>query len=281
MNSGSDDFGLTVDFNFKPDSKTFQKGYFSSNRPSGMGNDDIYEFNMVKTEPKPVAVPMGELFLDVYVLEKIRKDPSDPNSMVLARKPINKATLHMMQKDEKESFDIKDGEKVSIKLKKGASYKFMAAAVDYLTNTATFSASGINPIPGEDLRFDLEIVLDKVLKNKEINLENIYYDFDKWDIRSDAMPTLNKLAEILIANPDIKIQLGSHTDCRGTNSYNQILSQKRAQSVVDYLISQKIAPERLSAIGYGESKPSENCECNKCTEDEFQINRRTTFTILD
>jgi len=75
--------------------------------------------------------------------------------------------------------------------------------------------------------------------------------------------------------------LGSHTDCRGGTAYNQILSQKRAQSVVDYLIAQQIAPERLTAVGFGESKPAVNCECSKCSEDEYQTNRRTTFTILE
>lgn len=281
MNSGSDDFGLTIDPDFKPDSKVFQRGYFTSNRPDGSGNDDIYEYKLVKAEPKPVQAPPGDIYLDVYVLEKIRKDPADPNSTVLARKPIEKASLSMITKDEKQIFEIKNGEKISIKLKQGVNYKFNGSSSGFLTNSASFSTAGINPLPGEDIRFDLEIVLDKVFKNKEINLENIYYDFDKWDIRADAIPTLNKLAELLISNPEIKIQLASHTDCRGTTGYNQTLSQKRAQSVVDYLITQKIAPERLSAIGYGESKPAVECECNKCLEEEFQINRRTTFTILE
>lgn len=281
MNSGYDDFGLTIDPTFKPDSRVFQKGYFTSNRPGGSGKDDIYEFKIVKQDPKPIQAPPGDIYLDVFVLEKIRKDPNDPNSQVLARKPIKQAKLNYANKDEKLSVNINDGEGVSIKLKAGQNYKFIATADNYLTGTSSFSAVGINPMPGGDLRFDLEIVLDKIIKNKEINLENIYYDFDKWDIRTDATPTLNKLAEVLINNPEIKIQLASHTDCRGTSSYNQTLSQKRAQSVVDYLILQKIAPERLTAIGYGESKPAVNCECNKCTEDEYQANRRTSFTILD
>ncbi|MBL7831247.1 MAG: OmpA family protein, partial [Saprospiraceae bacterium] len=234
-----------------------------------------------KQDPKPIQAPPGDIYLDVFVLEKIRKDPNDPNSQVLARKPIKQAKLNYANKDEKLSVNINDGEGVSIKLKAGQNYKFIATADNYLTSTSSFSAVGINPVAGGDLRFDLEIVLDKIIKNKEINLENIYYDFDKWDIRTDATPTLNKLAEVLINNPEIKIQLASHTDCRGTSSYNQTLSQKRAQSVVDYLILQKIAPERLTAIGYGESKPAVNCECNKCTEDEYQANRRTSFTILD
>ncbi|HMZ73251.1 MAG TPA: OmpA family protein [Saprospiraceae bacterium] len=281
MNSGSDDFGLTVDPGFMPNENVFKKGYFSSNRPGGSGKDDIYEFRLVKVEPKPKAAPPGDLYLDVYVLEKIRKDPADPNSTVIARKPIKNAKLTVLNLEGKKDYNTSADEAVSIKLNPGAQYQFTAGADGFLTGTSVFSAVGISPIPGQDQRFELEIVLDKIFKNKEIILENIYYDFDKWDIRQDAMPTLNKLAGLLKSNPDIKIQLGSHTDCRGGTAYNQILSQKRAQSVVDYLIAQQIAPERLTAVGFGESKPAVNCECSKCSEDEYQTNRRTTFTILE
>ncbi len=112
-------------------------------------------------------------------------------------------------------------------------------------------------------------------------LENIYYDYDKWDIRPDAEPTLNKLSDVLRQNPDIRIQLGSHTDCRGNDGYNQDLSQRRAQSAVNYLIGKGIDPNRLSAIGYGEAQPVASCACARCTEGEHQTNRRTTFKIVE
>ena len=117
--------------------------------------------------------------------------------------------------------------------------------------------------------------------DKEIRLENIYYDFDKANIREDAQPTLNDLARNLELNPDIRIQLGSHTDCRGSSRYNQDLAQRRAQAAVDYLISLGIDPGRLVAFGYGESEPEADCICNRCTEEEHQINRRTTFKIIE
>ena len=134
-----------------------------------------------------------------------------------------------------------------------------------------------NPIQ----KFEVELVLDKIFKYKEITLENIYYDYDKWDIRADAQPTLNKLAETLAQNPQIKIQLSSHTDCRGNDDYNASLSQKRAESAVNYLITKGIEPARLSAKGYGESQPAVSCNCNKCSEAEHQANRRTTFKVLE
>ena len=82
-------------------------------------------------------------------------------------------------------------------------------------------------------------------------------------------------------NPQVKIQLSSHTDCRSSNTYNETLSQKRAESAVNYLISKGLDPVRLIAKGYGESQPAVGCDCKKCTEEEHQANRRTTFKVLE
>ena len=91
---------------------------------------------------------------------------------------------------------------------------------------------------------------------------------------------LNALATILIDNGRIRIELGSHTDCRADDDYNLELSQKRAQSAVDYLINKGIKADRLIARGYGETNFAVNCECNTCSDDEHQANRRTTFKIV-
>ena len=145
-----------------------------------------------------------------------------------------------------------------------------------------FSTVGIAKDPANPIqKYEVELVLDQIFKNKEIVLDNIYYDFDKSDIREDAKPTLNQLANTLKQNPSIKIQLSSHTDCRGNEGYNEELSQRRAQSAVDYLISLGINANRLIAKGYGESNPAVICNCSNCTEEEHQKNRRTTFKILE
>ncbi|MCZ2337411.1 MAG: OmpA family protein [Chitinophagales bacterium] len=128
--------------------------------------------------------------------------------------------------------------------------------------------------------FNLRLVLDKIYENKEINLPDIYYDYDKWDIKQAAMPTLDKLVKLMQDNPQIKIQLSSHTDCRGDAAYNMELSQKRAQSAVDYLIAKGIPQHKLVAKGYGETALLIRCVCEACTEAEHQINRRTTFKIV-
>ncbi|HTL81170.1 MAG TPA: OmpA family protein, partial [Bacteroidia bacterium] len=116
--------------------------------------------------------------------------------------------------------------------------------------------------------------------NKPIRLENIYYDYNKWNIRPDAAVELDKLVKIMQDNPQIKIELSSHTDSRGSDSYNMKLSQKRAQSAVDYIVSKGISKDRITAKGYGESVPLNRCTNGvKCTEDEWQFNRRTEFKV--
>jgi len=128
-----------------------------------------------------------------------------------------------------------------------------------------------------DTTYRVTIRLDSLELNKTFVLENIYYDLDKYDIRPDAAIELDKLVEILQDNPTLTIELSSHTDSRASDSYNMTLSQRRAESAVNYLISRGIATERMIAKGYGERQliiP------NARTEEEHQRNRRTEFTIL-
>lgn len=123
--------------------------------------------------------------------------------------------------------------------------------------------------------------LDPIFKNKEIVIDNIFYDFDQWAIREDARPPLDQLSTILKNNPQINIQISSYTDCRGTDEYNLELSQKRAEAAVEYLKSTGIPARRLSAQGYGESNLVIKCVCEDCTEEQHQANRLTTFKIID
>ena len=117
-----------------------------------------------------------------------------------------------------------------------------------------------------------------MILEKAIVLDNIYYDLNKADIRSDALPELDKLVKILRDNPTIRIELSSHTDSRSSDDYNLILSQQRAQAAVDYLVSQGITPDRLVAKGYGETQLLIS---NAQTEEEHQTNRRTEFKVIE
>jgi peptidoglycan-associated lipoprotein len=291
VNSGADDFGLVRDPRIPPNDKVLQTGYFTSNRSEGSGNDDIYRYEMLPEPPAPpvVANPQNtglprrtKLRLDIFVLEKVFANPSDPNSKVLGRKALPGAQLEIVVNNTRQLATVNEEGNYSILLDDNTEYAFTASKSGFLTNAARFSSAGIGRDPAlEEQVYELEVVLDKIYLNKEIILENIYYDFDKWDIREDAKPTLNALAENLRLNPSIRIQLASHTDCRGNDAYNLELSQKRAQSAVDYLIAAGIDALRLSPKGFGETQPSVDCLCTRCTEEQHQANRRTTFAIVE
>jgi outer membrane protein OmpA-like peptidoglycan-associated protein len=113
-----------------------------------------------------------------------------------------------------------------------------------------------------------------------VRLDNIFYDFNKADIRPDAALELDKLVATLLENPTVKIELSSHTDCRGKDAYNLSLSERRAKSAVDYVISKGIAKDRLKSKGYGKSKPAVDCKCEQCTDEDHEQNRRTEFKVL-
>ncbi len=113
------------------------------------------------------------------------------------------------------------------------------------------------------------------------NIENIYYDLDKWNVRTDAREELEKIVKILKQNPSIKIDIASHTDSRQSKAFNQALSQRRAKSTMEYLVYRGIAKTRITAKGYGESQLVNNCADGvKCSEAEHQQNRRSAFVIM-
>jgi len=288
INSPADDFGYLKDPSRDLPEGVIEQGYFSSSRKDGIGSDDIYRF--VKYVPPPTP-PEEEatkeeieykMILEGYVLEKIFEVTGDPNSEVLGRKPLPGSKVIASFSGRTEKFKIgKDGF-FTLELEEETDYEFFASRPEYLSNSNRFSTKGIGKDPNLPvMTFEIEIVLDKIYKDKEIVLKDIYYDFDKWAIREDAKPTLNELAQLLRENPTIAIEMGSHTDCRGSVRYNEDLSKRRAQSAVDYLITKGIAPGRLGAKGYGENVPAADCACSKCTEEEHQRNRRTTFKIVE
>ena len=295
INSGADDFGYVVDYRAPiVEPKVIHKGYFTSTRDDSKGNDDIYSFTRMVPPPPPPPPPIDTtkketiaevehtLILKGYVLEKIYQNPDNPNSKVLGRKPLAGAAVKISLDDVEEDIRVGEDGLFEIILEEDATYKFVASQEGYLNNDAKFSTKNIAKDPENPTQeFLVEIELDKIFKNREIVLDNIYYDYNESFIRNDAKPTLNELADILLQNPAIKIELASHTDCRGREKYNQELSQRRAQAAVGYLISTGVAGERLTARGYGKNALLINCECDDCSEEDHQANRRTTFKILD
>ncbi len=124
------------------------------------------------------------------------------------------------------------------------------------------------------------VELDKIQLNKAIKIENIYYDLDKDFIRADAALELDKIVTLMRDNPTLEIELGSHTDSRGSDAYNMDLSQRRARSAVDYIVSRGTQRYRIVAKGYGETRLTNRCSNGvRCNKTEHQANRRTEFTV--
>jgi peptidoglycan-associated lipoprotein len=285
INSGGDDFGIALLYQH-PDDSVLLSGYFSSNRP-GSANDDIYYFE--QRIPPPVILPPPVYILAGSVKEPVYEIPGNPNSKVTGNKhlPGAKVTLTYREQGAETPVSVAldadaSGEfKTILEKPETKDYRIDATKESYLSANKLFNTRHLSPKDGDTVVIRHELTLSPIFKEVEIVLENIYYDLDKWDIREDAKPTLDILTNMLKENPGIQIELASHTDSRGSNSYNQTLSQRRAQSVVNYLISQGIDTRRLVAKGYGEERLVNQCKDGvTCTDEEHQQNRRTTFSIL-
>lgn len=246
INTSYDDFGIAFD-------RDLEIGLLSSNRPGGQGDDDIYAFSL---KPKPKT-------------RKICGKVIDPKYI-----PVEGVNIFFLDNAKKMvRILITDGEgRYCTEVEEDASYTILGKKVSFEDNCMLFefSESMLNP---DDL------VLTPYEIDNTYEVDEIYYDLDKYQIRKDEQPALDELAKIMRENP-ITIELGSYTDCRGSDEYNIELSQKRAESVIRYLILQGIDPIRMSAKGYGESMPVNHCTDGvECTEEEHQANRRTEFKV--
>ncbi|SFO16465.1 WD40-like Beta Propeller Repeat [Algoriphagus ornithinivorans] len=265
INSPADDFGIF--FTNYP-----KEGFLSSNREGGIGDDDIYYF--VDKTPKPKIV---NVLLNVTTQERVAGQANQvlPQARVVLYDGNNKQLGG--------DFSNTNG-RVRFTLTPEADYTIIASKNGYFSKSIPYTTKGKTPDPSTlvqdvtNVTLDTTLVLDQLILDKSIILENIYYDLDKADIRADAAKELDKLVQILKDNPSIRIELSSHTDDRASDSYNLNLSQRRAQSAVDYIVSQGISRDRLVAKGYGETQliiP------NAQTEEEHQVNRRTEFKVIE
>lgn len=286
INSGGDDFSFIVDYNAKPKNGIVQQGYFSSSRV-GSGKDDIFRFSKLKVEsivPEVVSPEVKKtIFLTVATFTNEFNISDDPNSGVKSKTKLGETLIKILDASGNKISDAySDGNGFYYtEIPKEKELQIIAAKLGYLNTTAVVTTKNVVFEGQENSKtINIDLILDKIYTDREINLENIYYDYDKWDIKAEAKPTLDALLKILKDNPQIKVQLSSHTDCRGDDIYNMELSQKRAQSVVDYLTINGIKAERLVAKGYGESQLINGCNCDECTEKEHLSNRRTTFKIV-
>ncbi len=287
INSGADDFAFVINKYFSPNDSVLQSGYFTSNRGGGMGKDDLYKFEKRKyfpeKEPEPEEEFVYEIELDLRIFQRQYEDPEDPDSKVIMRIPLGDASI-TVEEDGVPFAETASNQYgiLSLDLNPDKTYDFFVSHPGFFTNELVFSTRDL-PIDStvRVQKFEERLLLEKIFLDKEITLENIYYDLDESFIREDAKPTLDRLAEVLKLNPQIKIELSSHTDCRDTDEYNMTLSQARAQSAVDYLVESGVSRDRMVAQGYGETINRVDCECEECTEEEHQANRRTSFKVLE
>jgi len=250
INSTYDDFGLI--FN-----DSANAGFLSSNRKQST-EDNIYSFkrNII------------QFTLDGIAVERNTQVPLAGVSVELTNVKTGK----------KETVVTGEDGTFMFKLDQNSDYTVIGTKDAYFSDTAPVSTMG--KLVSENMHVTLKLELEQIIIDKPIVLENIYYDLDKWEIRSDAAQGLDKLVTIMKENPDINIELASHTDSRAKDNYNLTLSQKRAQSAVDYIIAHGVDKKRITAKGYGESKLVNKCSNGvKCTETEHQQNRRTEFKV--
>lgn len=248
LNSGADDFGFIT--NARKD-----KGFFVSNRPGGRGNDDIYQWSL----------PPIEIDLDGTIYDDS------------TGKPIAFAEVRLFMKDStyKDTKTDKKGN-YSFRLKPDFEYKIQASKFDYIDNDTTMNTLGVE----ESKKFRADLRLMRVPLD-EIVIGDIVYDFDSDQLKPQSLSSLDSLVIFLNKASNLRISLNSHTDSRGSDAYNQDLSQRRAESVVRYLIAQGIDSARLVPAGFGESKLLNRCGNGvKCSDEEHELNRRTTFKVI-
>ncbi len=281
VNSPADDFGMAFEGPLE--------GYISSDRS---GTDQIYRF--VELDPQ----------IDINGLI------TDKNSM----RPLQGVGITLTnQTDGTESRTVTDADgRFTFDLEPNKDYTVYAEVDDYFKVSQEISTIGIT----DNHTFDLPIELDPLIvagdpdnpnggdgsdnddgSNKgdgsdlglhnpngvgQYPIHNIYWDYNKWDIRPDAEPYLDQLVKVLKDNPSLTVQIQSHCDCRGSNAFNDALSQKRAEAVMDYLVSKGIPRVKLQSKGMGKRKLVNKCNCRRtsCTEDQHSENRRTEFVVI-
>lgn len=233
-------------------------------------------FELLRTETRNIKREFSEemvlkmnpagLFARIVVIDKETKELLDESLIKLKDLTASEDIEPLLIEKDATLFQVVNGHE----------YELMGAKKEYFTghvNEETTKEKG---------EVNWKIPLERIVLNKEIAIENIYYDLNKATLRSDALVELDKIVRVLQDNPTIKIELSSHTDSRGGDDYNQNLSQRRAESAVTYIIGQGVDATRMVAKGYGETKPVNQCVNGvQCGKDQHQANRRTEFKVTE
>ena len=251
VNSSADDFAYKYD-------PTSQSGYVSSNREGGMGSDDIYMVEAVEI----------------------------PCEVTIAVRVINENTNAAVAGARVDLYDTM-GNRLSTKTSNVDGMVSFKAACDQAHEVqgvlADFESNASKVAPANDQKVSATIALkpiEEIIVEDQIVLNPILFDLDKSNIKAQAAFELDKVVAVMNKYPEMVIAVGAHTDSRATDAYNLRLSEARAQSTVQYIISKGISGKRISGKGYGESQPKVSCGDN-CSEADHQLNRRSEFTIVN
>lgn len=283
INSIGDDFAISF--------SDSTQGYISSNRPGGKGDDDIYFFKSTGSEdrwwttaPPPVIDTLNKKIVNYFVQVKVVDPTGNPIDSVKINVRKNGQTLSNEKTNKKGFIELID-------LAENDELVFKCDKEDFITVRSTFSMEG-KTIPESllkkemtDTTFQVIITMDRPEIGKEISklyeINSIYYDLDKADIRIDAAEELDKIVQFLTDNTQMNLELGAHTDARASTGYNLKLSQRRAESAVNYIIRRGITKDRIKPKGYGEGQLINECSDGvECPEEMHQQNRRTEFKII-
>ena len=285
INSANDDFCFVIE-------RQNKKGYFSSNRPGGRGQDDIYYFTQDTDFQECKQVISGQI-LDSKTLLPIAGaivSMFSHDDILLATYPVKKDGLFTFELACRGNYRVDAYHSDYNKTFKEINFTpqiFKQEIVLYLDPKIKMEEVVIEPVIVEKEEAKpvnkTEITIPSVIKeNKEIlDLPPVYFDLDQYYLTEEATKIVENAVDILLQYPDITIEFESHTDCRASDSYNLLLSDLRAKEVVDYMIKLGVDKKRITGRGYGESKPVNKCvDGVKCTEAEHLQNRRAEFVII-
>ena len=252
INSGKDEVSLVV-------SPNGERAYFSSGMEGGFGKWDLYSFEMpVHARPVPVNYAKG------FVYNKETKVPVGAKFEIIDLENGNIVV---------ESFSDRKTGNFLVTIPTGKEYLVNVSADGYLFYSANYQLES-----GDDsTKIAIDIPLSPIVMGEAIVLKNVFFEFNSYQLKSESRIELDLLVDLLNKNPQMYIEIGGHTDNKGTKAYNQKLSEQRAKSVYEYLISQNIAQSRLSFKGYDFSEPIATND----TEEGRAKNRRTEFKIVE
>ncbi len=262
LNSSFDDFGIVFD-------GEEDRGFFTSNRPGGQAMDDIWRFYM----PDMVFALQGTVY------DKLTNSPIPGVKLSVVG---TNGSNFSAETDENGNFEFVENESKERYIKENTTYSIMAEAENYLVVKDQVTTVGLT----ESTTFVKEYFLQPARSDIAIKLPEVQYDLGKYALREEGKDSLETLYQTLIDNPTIVIELAAHTDTRDSEARNMTLSQNRAQSVVNYLVTKGIDPARMVPKGYGETRPriTDKQIAEMKTEEEreaaHQQNRRTEFRVL-